>query len=171
MVNNTLYTWTTGGGVSNYINTPSWQQTAYTAYLNSKALIPPKWTFNVTGRAYPDIAATGSRILIWNGGQVGISAGTSASTPIVAAVLSLLNDYLLGQGKAPLGLASPLLYEIFAANPKAFNAVKAGANPSTEGSVCEYGYGVQHGGGFSPVTGLGTPNYAAFLAYIKANLK
>lgn len=38
--------------------------------------------------------------------------GTSASTPVAAAVIALLNDFLISQGKPPLGFANPWLYTI-----------------------------------------------------------
>ncbi len=46
--------------------------------------------------------------------------GTSASTPVVAALLTLLNDYQLSQGRAPLGFVNPLLYSIAKTNPEAY---------------------------------------------------
>lgn len=38
-------------------------------------------------------------------------AGTSASTPVVVSVVALLNDYLVSQGKSPLGFLNPFLYK------------------------------------------------------------
>ncbi len=46
MFNNTYYTWTTGGGFSNYTAMPGWQKTAVNKYLQSDAFIPPDWTFS-----------------------------------------------------------------------------------------------------------------------------
>lgn len=42
-------------------------------------------------------------------GRIG---GTSASTPAFSGVVALLNDYLLSQGKPPLGFLNPWLYSI-----------------------------------------------------------
>ena len=57
----------------------------------------------MTGRAYPDIAAQGEAFRIFlRGEEQGIS-GTSASCPTVAAVISLVNDALMAEGKSPLG--------------------------------------------------------------------
>jgi len=50
---------------------------------------------------------------------------------------SLLNDFLISQGKAPLGFLNPLIYT----SASAFNDIKSGSNP---------GCGTQ---GFSAVTG------------------
>lgn len=50
-------------------------------------------------------------------------AGTSASSPIFASVVALLNDELLGKGKAPMGFMNPWIY----AHPEAFNDITDGA--------------------------------------------
>jgi len=135
------------------------------AYLGSSAIIPPNWTFQNTNRGYPDIAALGARILIWISGQVGVTAGTSASTPMISAIASLLNDYRLNNGKAPLGFLNPLLYKMSVAAPTAFKDINVGNNKCTEGACCTYGYGAW--AGWDPVTGLGTPNYGNMLNYVK----
>jgi tripeptidyl-peptidase-1 len=49
------------------------------------------------------IFSVGSRILIVMGGSVVVSAGTSASTPIFAGLVSLLNDWRLNNNKPVLG--------------------------------------------------------------------
>jgi len=58
-----------------------------------------------------------------------------------------------------------MLYQAAASNPKTFNTVSVGNNKGTIQQECTYGYGCWNG--WSPVTGLGTPNYSALLAYIK----
>lgn len=157
------------------------------SYLASKALIPPSQYFNSGNRGYPDVSALGDAILTIIGGklpnyinnqmmepithilfvlgEITVIAGTSASAPIFSGLVTLLNDFRLNTGKKPLGFLNPMLYQAFAANPKTFNAVTTGDNRGTEGSYCKYGYGCWNG--WSPVTGLGTPNYAALLDYIK----
>lgn len=50
------------------------------------------------------------RLLTIEEGQEFAESGTSASTPVAAAVIALLNDYLISQGKSPLGFANPWLY-------------------------------------------------------------
>ena len=94
-----------------------------------------------------------------------MTAGTSAATPIIAGIVTLLNDFRLNNGKKPLGFLNPLLYQAAAANPATFNSVNSGNNKGTIGTVCTYGYGAWNG--WSPVTGLGTPNYQNLLNYIK----
>jgi subtilase family serine protease len=46
--------------------------------------------------------------------------GTSASTPVVAALLTLLNDYQLSQARSPLGFVNHLLYSVAKSNPEAY---------------------------------------------------
>lgn len=46
--------------------------------------------------------------------------GTSASAPIFAGVVSLLNDARLNAGKSPLGFLNPMLYKAKAIDPSTF---------------------------------------------------
>lgn len=59
--------------------------------------------------------------MIVDGGQWTVSGGTSASGPIWNGIITLLNDYLLTNGKPTLGFVNPLLYKIAASTPNAFN--------------------------------------------------
>jgi tripeptidyl-peptidase-1 len=168
MINNTLYTWTTGGGFSAFAPRPSYQATAVQQWLSSSAIIPPEKFFNSSNRGYPDIAGLGSRILIIQSGAVAVTAGTSASTPIIAAIMALLNDYRFQQGKPSLGFLNPLLYQMAAEAPQTFKTIPVGNNQGTIGVECTYGYGA--GWGWDPVTGLGTPNFGEMITYIDNNL-
>lgn len=88
--------------------------------------------------------------------------GTSASAPIFAAVVSLLNDVRFRHGMKQLGLINPLLYLLAEERPSCFNDVVVGHNScGDQGFVtvcCPYGFYAQSG--WDPVTGLGTPNFA-----------
>ena len=53
--------------------------------------------------------------------QMDIGDGTSASSPIFAGILSLLNQYLLSMDEQPIGLANPFLYTAAAEFPSSFN--------------------------------------------------
>ncbi|KIJ30841.1 hypothetical protein M422DRAFT_267550 [Sphaerobolus stellatus SS14] len=59
--------------------------------------------FNRSGHAFPDIAAQSSNFAIVDNGETDADSSTSASGPVVAAVISLLNDFRLSNGKPPLG--------------------------------------------------------------------
>jgi len=171
MVNNSMYNFTTGGGFSNYTALPTWQQAAVTAYLKSGATFPPSYAFHPGNRAYPDCAAFGARVLVISGGSISVDEGTSASTPIIAGVVSLLNDKLISSGKPALGFFNQVFYQMAAACPNCFNTMLGGNNKSSaEGMVCEYGYYVTPASAFSAVTGIGSINYSNALAWLEANL-
>ncbi|EIN06455.1 subtilisin-like protein [Punctularia strigosozonata HHB-11173 SS5] len=138
------------GGFSNYFAQPSYQSTAVESYL-TKLGSEFSGKFNRSGRAYPDVAAQGQRVEIVVSGKTGLVAGTSCSSPIFASVIALLNDELLKAGKPVLGFLNPWAY----ANPQAFNDITTGNNPGC-GTT-----GFPATAGWDPVTGLGTPNYAA----------
>jgi len=161
MSNNTYFSWTTGGGFSNYTTRPSWQNTAVTQYLNSGSILPPTQFFWPNNRAYPEISAVGSRILIVINGGLSVTAGTSASTPIISAIITLLNDARISAGKKPLGFFNQALYQ---APTNAFQIINEGNNKCTIGVCCEYGYG--NNNGYSAVNGLGTPNFQNLLSYV-----
>ncbi|KAM3454511.1 hypothetical protein MY3296_002968 [Beauveria thailandica] len=100
-----------GGGFSEYFARPAYQDAAVARYLD-KLGGRHSGLYNAGGRAYPDVAAMGYRIVtVWNGATK-IVDGTSASAPIFAAVVALLNDARLARGKAPLGFLNPWIYSV-----------------------------------------------------------
>jgi tripeptidyl-peptidase-1 len=140
-----------GGGFSNVFTLPSYQSAAVTNYLTK---FPPPYTseiFNNSGRsrAYPDVSAIGSALAIVFLGKAGGVGGTSASTPIVASLVTLLNEERIKAGKGPIGFLNPTFY----AHPEAFNDITVGQNPGCGTN------GFNATRGWDPVTGLGTPNY------------
>ncbi|KAJ4496106.1 subtilisin-like protein [Lentinula edodes] len=139
------------GGFSNYFTPPSWQQPAVATYLASIGDDLYQGRFNRSGRGFPDVSAQGDKIQIVQGGAVTPVAGTSASSPIFASVVALLNDELLGKGKGPMGFMNPWIY----AHPEAFNDITNGSNPGC-GTT-----GFPALKGWDPVTGVGSPNYQA----------
>ncbi|KAK1832604.1 tripeptidyl-peptidase [Podospora conica] len=62
------------------------------------------------GRAMPDISAIGSGFEIVRAGAPNVVLGTSASTPVVASMIALVNDARLRAGKPSLGWFNPVLY-------------------------------------------------------------
>lgn len=141
------------GGFSNYFGTPDYQSSAVSSYLSSIGSTN-SGKFNTSGRAYPDVSAIGTNLEIVVDGQLEGVDGTSCSSPIFAAVISLINDGLISAGKSPLGFLNPFLY----ANPGAFNDVTSGSNPGCNTN------GFKASSGWDPVTGLGTPNFSALKA-------
>ncbi|KAJ7739828.1 subtilisin-like protein [Mycena metata] len=138
------------GGFSNVFGVADYQKDAVAGYLAALGNTN-KGLFNVSGRGYPDVAAQGENVQIVSGGTTQAVAGTSCSSPIFASVIALLNDQLIAAGKSPLGFLNPFLY----ANAAALNDVTTGSNPGcgTQGFPAKTGW--------DPVTGLGTPNFAA----------
>lgn len=120
----------TGGGYSDLFGIPEFQ---------AKTI-----GFHHPHRGVPDISANSG---IHNGyqivlnGQKVVVGGTSAATPLWAALIALLNEKLCYR----LGFCSPLLYGL--ANSKAFNQVVNGNNNYFYAEDC-----------WNPCTGLGTPN-------------
>lgn len=140
-----------GGGFSNVFKQPSYQSEKVAEFLNSPNL-PPAELYDKTGRAYPDVAAISRHFWIVNN-RVPVPgvAGTSASTPTVAGIISMLNEHRLYANKPSMGFLNPFIYK----NSKAFFDVTSGCN---EGCLTgDKGFCATEG--FDPVTGNGTPNY------------
>jgi len=141
----------TGGGVSKAFGLPAWQVSAG---------VPNRTGSDTPGRGVPDVAAnadpaTGYQILF--NGQTGFIGGTSAATPLWAALVCRLAQ---GLGR-PLGLLAPLLYEGPATDKVAdgFRDVVAGNNGAYASSP-----------GWDPNTGLGTPDGTALLESLRLRL-
>jgi uncharacterized repeat protein (TIGR01451 family) len=159
-----------GGGVSTYFPTPSWQT-------------GPGFP-NGGGRDVPDVALSASAdhdayIICYNqtscfnifGDPNEPLGGTSASTPVFAGILTLLNQYLeaIGaQAKAGLGNINPTLYWLAQTNPSAFHDVTSGSNivPCQIGTPnCSTGYfGYSAEPGYDRVTGLGSVDATVLIA-------
>ncbi|EMD33171.1 hypothetical protein CERSUDRAFT_98768 [Gelatoporia subvermispora B] len=147
-----------GGGFSNVFSIPEFQQKAVQTYLEK---YPPPYAadiYNSTGhsRAFPDISANGANYLVVIQGKVFRVYGTSASSPVSAAILSAVNDARLAVGKGPIGFINPTIYSTFFV--EAFNDITNGTNPGCGTN----GFSAQPG--WDPVTGLGTPNFPKLLA-------
>ncbi|KAH8821627.1 peptidase S8/S53 domain-containing protein [Xylogone sp. PMI_703] len=154
-----------GGGFSNIYPIPSYQEAAvaeffqkhnppYPHYSGGQNLGKNGGVYNRVGRGYPDVAANGDNIATYNAAEFGLSGGTSASTPIFASIVNLINEERLAIGKKPVGFLNPVLY----ANPGVLNDITNGTNPGC-GTV-----GFSAVKGWDPVTGLGTPNYPKMLS-------
>jgi len=161
---------TSGGGFSAIANTPSYQQAAVTAYLNSGVKLPPSSYYNATGRGAPDVSAVGINNLIVQDGYVELVGGTSAASPEIGAIISLLNQISYKKTNKPLGFANPFLYAAFAADATNFQDITVGDNICTEAGCSSSCVGFVCTKGWDPVTGLGTPNYTKLAAYLNSQL-
>jgi kumamolisin len=146
----------TGGGISEHFPIPSWQ---------SGANVPPSAGTGFAGRGMPDVAAdadarTGYWMLI--GGQMQPNGGTSAASPLWAALVARINQQLATDGSQPLGYFNPLLYSKLGTSA-AFYDVTSGSN-DTHGNLGAYSAQA----GWDACTGWGAPDGAALLAALQA---
>jgi len=146
------------GGFSNIWARPSFQDSAVQTYLESIGTLNAG-LFNASGRGFPDVSTLGNNIDIVFQGEAETIAGTSASAPIFASMVALINDQLLAAGQKPLGWLNPFLYGVGAT---AFNDITVGQNPA-----CGSPQGFPAQVGWDPITGLGTPNFAKLLAAVQ----
>ena len=145
-----------GGGFSNVFPQPSYQADVVKNYLNTGPNLPPTSYFNPDGRGFPDIAALCNHFWVVNNlVPVPGVMGTSASTPTVAGIISLINDARFHGNKSSLGFLNPFLYQ----NAAAMYDVKTGHN---EGCLT-YDTGFYATTGWDPVTGSGSPNFPALV--------
>ena len=90
------------GGFSNFFAQPDYQQGAVEAFLSKHSNVS-RDLFNASGRAFPDVSALGVNFqVVYKGDTRGV-AGTSASTPTFAAIVALLNEARLQDGKPTMG--------------------------------------------------------------------
>ena len=78
---------TSGGGFSTFYTQPTYQKSAVEAYLTSAAggqAASPG--FNPSGRGYPDLSFLGTSYYVFIDGISNSIYGTSASTPVAAAM-------------------------------------------------------------------------------------
>jgi len=130
--------------------------------------MPPASYFNASGRAIPDVAAIGHNLLIVLKGDDKPVDGTSASAPIFAAIVSMLNVASINATGKPLGFLNPFLYKMAVDEPAAFHDITVGDNICTAYGCASTCKGYEAAAGWDPVTGLGTPNFERMLAYVQA---
>jgi len=156
-----------GGGFSVYAKQPSYQTNLVQAYLNdSKIPLPPSKDFDPNHRGFPDVAANGQNILIFQDGEWQIVGGTSAASPTFGGIIALLNDHLMKAGQNPLGFANPFLYTMVTSEPSTFHPI--GDLDTNNKDGCRYGYvsNPNPEPRWDPVNGLGTADFTAMLSYL-----
>lgn len=144
--------WASSGGFSNYYATPDYQQEALATYFANYTPANLEGRYNASGRGVPDIAAVGLNIATAVDGELTVEAGTSASAPLFAAMLNLINEERLATNKSTVGFANPVLYSYAS---QIFRDVTQGNNDMCSGLVD----GFEAVLGWDPVTGLGTPQW------------
>jgi len=152
---------TSGGGFSN-VNSKSlasWQSSAVSSYLQNSANQPSGSSFfNNNGRAYPDVALLATDYIECRGQYFQTADGTSASTPLFAGMIALVNDARIAKGLKPMGFLNPFLYTT-AVSSGVFNDITSGNNAcSSVGNTC-CAQGFKAAAGWDAVSGLGSINF------------
>jgi kumamolisin len=140
--NGTFATGAGGGGVSETFALPPWQKSCRVPASAQK-----KWA----GRGIPDLAAhadqaSGYRIIV--NGEPRVLGGTSAVAPLIAGLLTCINQSRAAAGQGPVGFINPQLYS----HPEAFRDIVDGNN-DIDGSFGVY----SAQSGWDACTGLGAP--------------
>ena len=160
--------WTTGGGFGAFDETrPAWQNTAVEGYLSSGAKMASN--FSRHGRGYPDVSVVGHNCPVVMGGSLQPVDGTSCASPVFAAMVALLNDHQVSQGKPKLGFLNPMLYKMWADDPTIFTDITEGNNWCTEEMCCTPEFGFAATKGWDPASGLGTPNFGRMVEWLDAH--
>jgi subtilase family serine protease len=161
----------TGGGMSIFYSKPYWQ---------TGPGVP-----NDGMRDVPDVSLTASPNVdpyrIVNEGAWQEIGGTSASTPVMAGIVVLLNQSLAAAGKSSAGNINPMLYSlaqthttITHTSSTIFNDITTGNNivPCTAGSPdCVGGSeGYSAGVGYDQVTGLGSVDAYNLVTALKSGV-
>jgi subtilase family serine protease len=154
-----------GGGASAFFAKPIWQVGVG---------VP-----NDGARDVPDVALTASAFhdpyFLYSGGGYGPVGGTSASTPVFAGIVTLLNQVtqvvLKENQPGAQGNFNPFLYAVAQIAPHTFHDIIAGNNivPCIPGSTndCTTGFiGYSAGPGYDQVTGLGSVDVYSLAAIL-----
>lgn len=141
------YAWCTGenncsGGGYGWFPIPPWQQLAVNAANGA----------STTLRNCPDVAMVATGIEIILSGKPLSASGTSASSPLWAGFIALVNQQAAVNGFPRVGFLNPALYSIglSAEYASCFHDITVGSNTSAKASFTA-------GPGYDLVTGWGTP--------------
>ncbi|EGG11812.1 putative aorsin endoprotease precursor [Melampsora larici-populina 98AG31] len=146
-----------GGGFSNLFEIPEYQKKTLKTYwdLHRPEYSSSQFNNSMKTRGYPDLSANGANYAVSIDGQLELVYGTSAAVPVVASMITLINDARISMGKSPVGFLNPALYSDGFRD--AFNDITSGSNPgcTTRGFSAVKGW--------DPLTGLGTINFPKLL--------
>jgi uncharacterized protein (TIGR03437 family) len=156
-----------GGGASVYFPQPAWQ---------TSGGVPNDGWRHVPDLAFPAAWGHDGYELYFEGNVV-IVGGTSASTPTMAGVIALLNQYAVSNGiqtQAGLGNINPNLYALAQTAPSTFHDIASGNNdvPCAPGSPdCTNGtQGFSAGPGYDSVSGLGSVDVSNLIGSWKSQV-
>ncbi|KAH3908194.1 hypothetical protein HBI56_191470 [Parastagonospora nodorum] len=99
------------GGFSDFWKRPAYQDKAVTNYLKR---LGSQWDglYNAAGRGFPDVAAQGLGFRVVDKGVTVPVGGTSASAPVFASVVALLNNARKAAGMSQMGFLNPWIYTV-----------------------------------------------------------
>ena len=183
---------TTGGGFSAYSPRPIWQEAAVNAYLKGESSLPPTASFNSSNRGFPDVAAIGHNVLLYlqGSGKRGYLkgwnnfGGTSASAPMWAGIITILNGVRKSQKKTTLGMVAPALYSMYdggdgkggkgtGGRGYGFTDISGSDNKCTRrreedqpATCCQWGFDSKKNG-WDPVTGIGSPKFDELVQFFE----
>ena len=136
---------------------PKYQEAAVEAFLSKTGV--DRSFFNSSGRAFPDWSAEGVNFQVVVNGKITAVAGTSASTPTTASVISLLNEARLAAGMPTMGFSHPFLYQAWEQHAEAaFGDILLGNN---QYGCCSQGFDAEKG--WDAISGLGVPQFQKLL--------
>jgi kumamolisin len=146
----------TGGGVSAVFPRPTWQSSVNITSVNPGSIV---------GRCVPDLAANAdwnvSPYLLVVDGKSQPNGGTSAATPLMASLLTLINATRPANDR--VGYLTPVLYQTNGGT----TIGAAGCIDVTSGNnVTDKNGGYNAGPGYDAVSGWGTPNGQKLAAVI-----
>ncbi|RYG65186.1 hypothetical protein EON64_12455 [archaeon] len=150
---------TTGGGFSTIFSAPSYQTATISGYFSGlSSAHTPASGYATSGRGYPDVSMAGYNYEVIIGGKTYALSGTSASAPVVAGMVSLVNANRLKAGKSALGFLNTALYKY---GTQLTNDVTSGENNCAASKVC-CDQGFYASKGWDPLTGFGSLDYTKF---------
>ena len=181
------YSFNGGGGFDAFIPRPWYQKAEFTTVVDDYVKLPngegpPNLDyFQASNRGIPDISAIAENIVVYIAGQTILTQGTSASAPIIAGIVSVLNAKRMTAGLPAIGQLNPHLYRMQSFDPNYFNKLNRfmlefQGGLSQDGSnslalhygvayVCEHGFNSNNKVGWDGVTGLGTPKFDMWEKY------
>ncbi|KAH0542990.1 hypothetical protein FGG08_002678 [Glutinoglossum americanum] len=142
----------TGGGISDFFPLPPYQR---------RAGVPPSLNDRHSGRGVPDVAAnaspnSGFPVIV--GGAPAVGNGTSASAPLWAGLIAVINA-AIGHN---VGFVNPALYTL---GSSAFRDIVGAPGPADNGLKGVAGYPAHPG--WDACTGWGSINGTALLAGLR----
>ena len=136
-----------------------WQAKGVGAYLETATaadLPSGSDQFDPKGVGFPDVSVVGTQYVVVNDLHIKSRvSGTSASCPVFAGIVALLNANRLYRGQPPMGHVAPFLY----AHPEALRDIYKGRNDWGKGG----GAGFAALPGWDPLTGFGVPDFNRLL--------